>query len=70
MKITNSQKIGLFVIIVLVALFFALNFLKGHDLAHVRSTVLGTGGVGVRNVLGYDIHPETLCGQTGSVYVK
>ncbi len=32
MKITNSQKIGLFVIIVLVALFFALNFLKGHDL--------------------------------------
>ena len=32
MKISNSQKIGLFVIIILVGLFFALNFLKGHDL--------------------------------------
>lgn len=38
MKITNSQKIGIFVIIILAALFFALNFLKGHDLFSKSNT--------------------------------
>ncbi|MBO4691614.1 MAG: MCE family protein [Bacteroidales bacterium] len=32
MKISSSQKIGLFLILILVALFFALNYLKGHDI--------------------------------------
>ncbi len=32
MKISNSQKLGIFVIVVLVGLFLALNFLKGHDI--------------------------------------
>jgi len=38
MKITNSKKIGFFVIIVIVGLFFALNFLKGHDLFSKSNT--------------------------------
>ena len=38
MKISSSQKIGIFVIAVGVALFLALNFLKGYDLFKKRST--------------------------------
>lgn len=37
MKLSSSQKIGIFVILVGVALFLALNFLKGYDLFKKRS---------------------------------
>lgn len=32
MKFTSSQKIGFFVILVIAAIFFTINFLRGHDL--------------------------------------
>src|SRR5574344_1961720 len=32
MKFTSRQKIGFFVIMVIAAIFFTINFLKGHDL--------------------------------------
>ena len=38
MKISSSQKIGIFVLAVAVALFLALNFPKGYDLFKKRST--------------------------------
>lgn len=34
MRLTRIQKIGFFVVAILIALFFALNFLKGYDLFH------------------------------------
>ena len=37
MKISSSQKIGIFVIAIGVSLFFALNFLKGYDIFKKRS---------------------------------
>lgn len=38
MKITSSQKIGFFVIAIVIALFFLINFLKGYDLFNKKNT--------------------------------
>lgn len=38
MKISNSQKVGLFLILILAAIFFAVNYLKGHDMFKSSNT--------------------------------